>query len=346
MLEKSDYNRSLELIILPTEKCNFRCTYCYEDFLIGKMKPWIRNGLKSLIKRRVDMGLRHLQLSWFGGEPLLAKDVLFEIAEFAATQLGDGRLESLRGSLTTNGYMLTADYLERLVASNHTHFQISLDGFEEGHDATRKYASGEGTFGVIWANLLAARDSHHHFEILIRIHLTDGNSDSVARLVAAIVKEFPGDDRFSVMLRRIENMGGENGEKIVVLDFDRAAKAARRLKSQLAGVGIRCHDAVSAGGFESQVSAIGAGSAATSPNAADTETLAGGYVCYAAQPNSLLIRADGRLGKCTVAFDDPRNTVGVIREDGTVFIDSKNMNFWLRGNVSGDAVELGCPAHA
>jgi hypothetical protein len=29
--------RIQELILLPTEKCNFRCTYCYEDFDLGKM---------------------------------------------------------------------------------------------------------------------------------------------------------------------------------------------------------------------------------------------------------------------------------------------------------------------
>jgi len=29
--------KSLELILYPTEQCNFRCTYCYEDFLIGRM---------------------------------------------------------------------------------------------------------------------------------------------------------------------------------------------------------------------------------------------------------------------------------------------------------------------
>ena len=45
-------NRELELIILPTEKCNFRCTYCYEDFAIGKMKRETINAVKELIKRR------------------------------------------------------------------------------------------------------------------------------------------------------------------------------------------------------------------------------------------------------------------------------------------------------
>ena len=29
----------LHLILLPTEACNFRCTYCYEDFRLGRMEP-------------------------------------------------------------------------------------------------------------------------------------------------------------------------------------------------------------------------------------------------------------------------------------------------------------------
>lgn len=29
-------NRNLRLIIMPTEQCNFRCRYCYEDFKLGK----------------------------------------------------------------------------------------------------------------------------------------------------------------------------------------------------------------------------------------------------------------------------------------------------------------------
>ena len=60
----------LQLILLPTEQCNFRCTYCYEDFAIGRMTPEVVSGVKNLIDRRAD-GLSHLQLSWFGGEPTL-----------------------------------------------------------------------------------------------------------------------------------------------------------------------------------------------------------------------------------------------------------------------------------
>ncbi|HVR98040.1 MAG TPA: radical SAM protein, partial [Thermoanaerobaculia bacterium] len=75
--------RALELIILPTEKCNFRCTYCYEDFAVGRMKPVIVESVKELIRRRAG-DLDTLCLSWFGGEPLLARDIVLDVSTFAA----------------------------------------------------------------------------------------------------------------------------------------------------------------------------------------------------------------------------------------------------------------------
>jgi sulfatase maturation enzyme AslB (radical SAM superfamily) len=64
----------LNLIILPTEACNFRCTYCYETFEHKKMKKEVVNGIKALIGRR-GPELNKLEIAWFGGEPLLAFDV-------------------------------------------------------------------------------------------------------------------------------------------------------------------------------------------------------------------------------------------------------------------------------
>ena len=34
-------DRYLHLILFPTEQCNFRCTYCYEDFEAKQMDPVI-----------------------------------------------------------------------------------------------------------------------------------------------------------------------------------------------------------------------------------------------------------------------------------------------------------------
>ena len=71
-------NESLHLVLFPTEACNFRCVYCYEDFRLGRMEPWVVSGVKGLVARRAP-GLRNLFLSWFGGEPLLAPDIIEDV---------------------------------------------------------------------------------------------------------------------------------------------------------------------------------------------------------------------------------------------------------------------------
>jgi molybdenum cofactor biosynthesis enzyme MoaA len=68
----------LHLIVMPTEKCNFRCVYCYEDFAIGRMKRPVIDGVKALIRRRV-ASLSPLEIQWFGGEPTLAHDIVCEV---------------------------------------------------------------------------------------------------------------------------------------------------------------------------------------------------------------------------------------------------------------------------
>ena len=99
----------LNLIILPTEACNFRCTYCYETFENKKMPRPVVNGIKSLIDRRGE-DLDRLDVSWFGGEPLLALDVITEISKHA---LDAAKTEGFTfgSGMTTNGYFLNQDRL-------------------------------------------------------------------------------------------------------------------------------------------------------------------------------------------------------------------------------------------
>jgi uncharacterized protein len=67
------------------------------------------------------------------------------------------------------------------------------------------------------------------------------------------------------------------------------------------------------------------------------------YICYAAKPNSLLIRSNGRIGKCTVAFDDQRNDIGQINPDGTITVDNEKLQPWIRGLGTLELLDVGCP---
>jgi uncharacterized protein len=68
-----------------------------------------------------------------------------------------------------------------------------------------------------------------------------------------------------------------------------------------------------------------------------------GKICYASIHNSLVIRANGMVGKCTVALKNPANAVGGLLPDGTLRIDNARLRPWLRGWESGDEETLGCP---
>jgi len=65
------------------------------------------SGIKSLIDRRGEE-LDELEISWFGGEPLLALDVITEISKHA---LDVAKTEGFpfRSGMTTNGYFLDQD---------------------------------------------------------------------------------------------------------------------------------------------------------------------------------------------------------------------------------------------
>lgn len=102
-VEKTD---ALELSLLPTEKCNFRCVYCYESFLKGKMQRGVIDGIVAYVRRRSSK-LATLQIGWFGGEPLTAPDVIAEVgARLQAICSESGTRYT--SSIVTNGYCTVA----------------------------------------------------------------------------------------------------------------------------------------------------------------------------------------------------------------------------------------------
>ena len=59
-----------------------------------------------------------------------------------------------------------------------------------------------------------------------------------------------------------------------------------------------------------------------------SEDLLFGRICYAAFPNGYIIRADGKIEKCSVALNHPQNLVGYIDPDNGVVIDNTKNKLW------------------
>lgn len=101
--------------IIPTRRCNLSCTYCneFDDF----SKPVPTAEMIRRIDHLADLGTNIISFS--GGEPLLHPDLDDLIAHIRR-----------RGCITgmiTNGYLLTADRIQRLNRAGLEHMQISID---------------------------------------------------------------------------------------------------------------------------------------------------------------------------------------------------------------------------
>ena len=323
-----------QFIILPTEKCNFRCTYCYEDFAIGRMKAPVQQAIERLMDRRIPE-LSTLSINWFGGEPLVARDVVLRLSRHASRLARENGVE-FTGGLTTNAYLLDRALFEELVSYNQTFFQITVDGWEADHDVVRRLANGRGTFSRIWQNLQGIASSDLDCEILIRIHVRRDNYLSLETLVRNIATTFGRDPRFSLDFEHLRNLGGEGGKSV---ERPLSIGELRQIEGELrrihaSALPLLPGDVAPDAGIEAKTDRALLGD---SPSAGEP------YICYAAKANSLLIRADGRIGKCTVALTDNRNTIGVINPDGTLKIDNDRLRPWLRGLANLDPKALECP---
>jgi uncharacterized protein len=300
-------NDFFNMIIFPTEECNFRCVYCYEDFEVGNMPQWVVEATKLLLTNKVK-NLKYLSLTWFGGEPLVAKNILFEIAEHAYELCSKYNCQLL-GELTTNGFLLDVKTLARLVSLKQSHFQISIDGDEEVHNKTRVTRNGRGSFSRIWQRLTDASKTDLDFHIKLRIHVTDLNHDGVERFLKLYDKTLAKDGRFSLFFKAISNLGGDQGKVQQLIGKKSAASFVAELNERYHGEGT------------------------TKPHS----------ICYASKPNSIAIRADGSLNKCTVALKDDINRIGKINEDGSLTIQQQKFGTWISGFDTLDKWRLGCP---
>ena len=104
------------LTICPTMGCNFDCPYCFEDHGRGKMTPEVQDDVVALAERMIEAaGAKGLNVTWFGGEPLLAPDVIESLSK-RLIALIEERGGTYTAGIITNGYLLTHENIDMLAA--------------------------------------------------------------------------------------------------------------------------------------------------------------------------------------------------------------------------------------
>lgn len=128
-----------------TSACNLRCDYCfeYEHASRHMSKETALQGIRFLLE---NSGGR-INITLFGGEPLMRKDFLPWFIKTAVTEAQ--KMDKRVGfSMTTNGTLLdrkTADLLKKAKV----HIHLSSDGTPQAQDVHRKTPSGKGSSHLV-----------------------------------------------------------------------------------------------------------------------------------------------------------------------------------------------------
>ena len=127
----------LSLTIIPTMACNCRCFYCYESSDKTTINDGVIANIKNLLITRKPK-VRRLYVSWFGGEPLLKKDVIDELASFFKDYTEKNNIE-YSSRITSNSTLLDRKTSLLLTKSGINKVNATLEGSRATHDRIRVF---------------------------------------------------------------------------------------------------------------------------------------------------------------------------------------------------------------
>lgn len=291
-------DESLLLTIMPTEGCNFRCTYCYENHEPVTMSDKTISQIVSFITDAA-RNYRCILVNWFGGEPTLCMDAVLKISE-TIKKLQRMYPFQYVANMTTNGYLLNEGRFQQLFNAGISGFQITLDGWN--HDETRPHFTGKGTLSVIVEQLKSiARlpKERFSFRIILRHNILSGDEDY--SWYDYLYDLFGSDDRFSVLVRPVGNWGGDCVSALSILHKGDAEELLGKHIQYLKKIGMSCENG-------------------------RNDLLC--KTCYACYPHSMVFRSNGRIERCTVALDHPNNMMGNVGVENKLEVDTAAESRW------------------
>lgn len=284
----------LKFVISLTEQCNFLCKYCYESHNKIKLTSEVKYDIVNYIKHNMHK-FTALNVTWFGGEPLLALDDVKEMSqEFMKICTFNKR--KYTATMTTNGYLLDVETFKELLNHRVWAYQITLDGTKELHDRQRPTAGGKPTFDIIVKNLEEIKKlKNRDFHIVIRSNLTSDIFDHLNEYIEFISYLCGGDNRFSLSVCYASEWSDkiEKGFKDTFINN-------RNNIFPLYEKFLKC---------KSQINF------AFLLNPEDG-------ACELGRDNRFFVRPNGELHKCSVRFEDNKNIIGEFSRNQIILNDN------------------------
>lgn len=280
-----------QLTLNTSLDCNLCCWYCYETHAkkTNMSLELVKNILLHLeIKSQADP-FKILELSFFGGEPLLNYKAIKALLE-GVKMLSERFDFDIHLTFVTNGTLINQKYVE-LLKEFKVRFQITIDGNKDTHNNTRKYKSkllGTDSYSRIMDNLKLLNEQEAEFYFIVRVNYETDTLKSISKLMADL--EFLDKRRTALSLHRVWQHKATEEDSALLID------AINYINSM---------------GFV----------VSTFPLATNLEN------CYADNYNQAIINYDGNVYKCTArdfSSEQPSgklNSLGLIEWNAPLLLD-------------------------
>lgn len=271
----------LTLTIVPTLGCNCSCFYCFEE----NKRPTTMDGqtidaVINFINSHTEA--RKLNLCWYGGEPLMAKNIIESLLKKIKNET---KIELAKHHIVTNGVYFDQKAIDLFKEFPLNELQITLDGRQERHDSIRYTKSGLPTYERIIRNIDNILNALPNTTIQIRINIEKENANDYRELRQKLGERwknknvciYPG-------FLRIDN---ENKTAYSCSSFDRKEIAEFLFDAEMEGL------------YNTELY---------------PQQLLCHRTCGATQKNAYIIGPEGEIYKCWNDVSNPERVVGNIHD--------------------------------
>jgi len=288
-----DQNR-LDVFLLPNMNCNFACPYCYEEHRPSQMEPDVEDRVIGWFEEMAPL-FKVVLVSWFGGEPLLSYRQLLRM-QTKIRQICDQSGTIFNSHITTNGYLLSEERANALVAQDLLSYQVTIDGPPDVHNGSRILRGDGDSFERVFGNVNSLAANHPNTNIKLRVNFDPETLTRVPELLEMFAEDIR--PQLHLVLERIfgNNLFIGKGPTQVARETEEMYAVARDL------------------GF-----------------AVTTTPLDPGKLtyCYADRENQFLFTHTGDVFKCTVSEFDSKDRLGYLSETGAIVWDGKGYEDWM-----------------
>ena len=186
------------IIIAPTLECNAHCFYCFESgHRKGKMTIDTADALIDFLVENWNGD--KLGITWFGGEPLLASDII----DYISKKLKE-RNVIFGCKITTNGSLFTKEIAQKAIDLWHVEkVQITIDAVGEEYNRIKNYNKDyKDAFSLVTANVETALSLG--VKIKIRINFDPDKQDKALETMNYLLKRFYSSDHLKIYFAPID----------------------------------------------------------------------------------------------------------------------------------------------